>query len=116
MQLQLALSAAGAEQTALSQGSGPAGLQQRQVIVLRHLDDLRYLRRRRRALRIGDVRCADQELCQQRPRQRACSRSSRLSGGCRRLLCGSTTVSRCGFSARSAPLMTAALVPVAPEV
>jgi hypothetical protein len=29
---------------------------------------------------------------------------------------GSTTVKRSGFSARSAPRMTAALVPVAPEV
>ena len=32
------------------------------------------------------------------------------------MLCGSTTVSSSGFSARSAPRMTAALVPVAPDV
>ena len=46
----------------------------------------------------------------------ACSSSSWLSGGCLLLLCGSTTVRRSGFSALSAPRITAALVPVAPEV
>ena len=45
----------------------------------------------------------------------SCS-SSWLSGGCLCRLCGSTTVRSSGFSARSAPRMTAALVPVAPDV
>lgn len=42
--------------------------------------------------------------------------SSWLSAGCLLMLCGSTTVRRSGRSARSAPRMTAALVPVAPLV
>lgn len=42
--------------------------------------------------------------------------STLVDGGRPRLTCGRTTVSRCGFSARSAPRMTAAFVPVAPEV
>jgi len=42
--------------------------------------------------------------------------SSWLSGGCIFRLWGKITVSSSGFSARRAPLMTAALVPDAPEV
>ena len=96
-------------------GRGPASLQQWQVIVFRHLDDLCDLTQRAEAEGLG----SETEVSKQEPsegRCRACSSSSRLSGGWRRRLCGSTTVNRCGFSARSAPLMTAALVPVAPEV
>lgn len=42
--------------------------------------------------------------------------NSWLSGGCLLKLCGNITVSSSGFSARSAPLITAALVPDAPDV
>ncbi len=45
-----------------------------------------------------------------------CASSSWLSGGCLDRLWGRTTVSRSGFSALRAPLITAAFVPVAPEV
>lgn len=45
-----------------------------------------------------------------------CCSSSWLSAGCLLIDCGSTTVSSSGFSARSAPRITAALVPVAPLV
>eukprot|EP00982_Pelagococcus_subviridis_P000829 6880-Pelagococcus_subviridis.AAC.6 len=50
------------------------------------------------------------------PPSRTFSRSSWLSSGCLLRDCGSSTVSRSGFSARSAPRITAAFVPVAPEV
>ena len=43
-------------------------------------------------------------------------RRSRISRGCRLIVCGRITVSSSGFSARSAPRMAAACVPVAPEV
>lgn len=42
--------------------------------------------------------------------------NSWLSGGCFCKLCGNITVSSSGFSARRAPLITAALVPDAPDV
>lgn len=50
------------------------------------------------------------------PSRPTCCNSSWLSGGWSAKVWGRTTVRSSGFSARKAPLMTAALVPVAPEV
>ena len=84
-------------------------------------------RRRRAAIRRGRARsrAAPAEVGRRESgRGEGCSAArwvtwpsrSRISRGWRLTVCGNMTVSRSGFSARSAPRIAAAWVPVAPEV
>lgn len=84
-------------------------------------------RRRRAAIRRGRARsrAAPVEVGRRESgRGEGCSAArrvtwpsrSRISRGWRLTVCGNMTVSRSGFSARSAPRIAAAWVPVAPEV
>ena len=84
-------------------------------------------RRRRAAIRRGRARsrAAPAEVGRRESgRGEGCSAArwvtwpsrSRISRGWRFTVCGNMTVSRSGFSARSAPRIAAAWVPVAPEV
>ena len=121
---------------AMRLSSLPAGLKQGQLVVDWHVDDILHLQgqfvpvkfpgptssgrsqdqpftcaRYPWGVNLQSQGCSHHQLC-----FCTCSRSSWLSGGCLLLLCGSTTVNRSGFSALRAPRITAALVPVAPEV